>query len=164
MKPLKRRRIWLRRVLVAVVVVALPVSLAGCQSSAPGGEESHNRGGGDVRTDLEPLTKRFPALGTPRAAWWLGDILGDDRVPGPSTYRIRAVVELDSTVAENLRGRYSPAAVALPELDPRISVHVPDGGVATSDSLSAAFGDERWRSDAYLHANRPVLVLVSTGS
>lgn len=49
-----------------------------------------------VRTDAEPITKRFPSLGTPVTLHWLGAAAGQDSggVPGPTDVRIQALVEL----------------------------------------------------------------------
>ncbi|MCL2490908.1 MAG: hypothetical protein FWF36_09375, partial [Propionibacteriaceae bacterium] len=54
--------------------------------------KKHTRG--QRRTDLEPLTKRFPLLGSPVAAIWYSGQMGDDSIPGPTTYWIDAVVTL----------------------------------------------------------------------
>ncbi len=61
-----------------------------------------------MRTDLEPLTKRFSALGGPVSATWMSGTMGDARVPGPSTYWLDAIVELAPMRARDLRRDFTP--------------------------------------------------------
>lgn len=52
---------------------------------------------GPVRTDREPLVKRFPKLGNFIQAHWQGWILGDTGrggVPGPTDTAIQGLIEL----------------------------------------------------------------------
>ena len=69
--------------------------LAGCH--APVAEEERPATGIEnaaLRTDREPIEKRYPQLGAFTSVHRLGGTLGGDRVPGPSTYFIEAAVEL----------------------------------------------------------------------
>ena len=75
-------------------------------------------GDGTLRTDLEPLTTRFAALGAPVSAQWSSGTMGDSRVPGPSTYWIDAVVVVSPDVASRLAtsrsGRRMPPRIWFP--------------------------------------------------
>ena len=67
---------------------------------------AEKNGSDELRTDLEPLTSRSDAIGSPSSARWMSGTTGDDRVPGPSTYRIDAVISLDATTTESLRTEF----------------------------------------------------------
>src|SRR5262249_36335117 len=94
----------------AVVFVAL-ATLVGCGGDmhAPErtGAVTTTVQADQIRHDCEPLTKRFPAIGHPISARWMGGSLGggshsrvSDFVPGPTDYWIDAVIELESDTAD----------------------------------------------------------------
>lgn len=95
---------------------------------------------GQLRTDLEPLTKRFPALDTPEQVRWLSGTYGDGRAPGPSTYWIDAVITLSQNKTDELK-----------------TFH-------TSAGLDKAFSHDTWVVKAYLVPDDHRLVLVATGT
>ena len=76
----------------AAAVIGLAV-VDGCQAPA---EERPATGieNATLRTDRQPIEKRYPQLGAFTSVHWLGGTLGSDRVPSPSTYFIEAAVEL----------------------------------------------------------------------
>ncbi|MFE7505286.1 hypothetical protein [Promicromonospora sp. NPDC057488] len=120
-------------------------------------------GDGELRTDLEPLTERFPALGTPTGAEWMGGTLGD--APGPSTYWIDAVVELDPAVADELRATYAPVEVSTPpDVVSAIEERIPDGTWLSSDELDAAVSGSGYSTDVYLERTGSFVVLTAIGS
>ncbi|WP_020013659.1 hypothetical protein [Promicromonospora sukumoe] len=120
-------------------------------------------GDGELRTDLEPLTKRFPALGTPVGAEWMGGTLGD--APGPSTYWIDAVVEVDPAVADELRATYLPEEVSTPpDVVSAIEERIPDGTWLSSDELDAAVSGGGYSTDVYVAQDEPFVVLTAIGS
>ena len=126
-------------------------------------ETPGKNGTGEVRTDLEPLTKRFSALGTPVAATWLSGTVGDDDVPGPSTYWIDAVVRLTPDAASALRA-HSPAPTSeTPAVEDGVRSALPSGGLLRSDALDAAFAQGSFRAKAYLSADSDTVVLVALG-
>ncbi|MGH3924653.1 MAG: hypothetical protein ACRDTT_17630, partial [Pseudonocardiaceae bacterium] len=59
------------------------------------GTEAQKSGSGELRTDEEPLTKRFSVLEAPLEVRWMSGTYGSSRNPGPSTYWIDAVITLD---------------------------------------------------------------------
>ena len=121
-------------------------------------------GTGEVRSDLAPLTDRFDALGDPVAATWASGTLGDDRVPGPSTYWIDAVVELEPAQAAALVEQYAPTPTQdLPQVVTDLDTSLPAGDLLAGDALDAAFTQDGFRADAYLDAAAGVLVLVAVG-
>lgn len=124
----------------------------------------------EVRHDLEPLTKRFAALGSPKSASWIGGAKSPDNstsrvdIPGPSSYWLEAVIELDPAVASGLRTKHiagQPSQPAQPEIRPALRPLVPESAYVRSDSLDAVFTVNNWYSKAYLDQDRPTLVLTS---
>lgn len=152
---------WLRILLVVLVGVLL----TGC-SLLPGGSGTE---GEDVpvknvdergmRTELEPLTKRFPALGQPVSAQWESGTLGDDRGPGPTSYWIDAVVELDPQVANTMRLDAQPPSGQRPDLTPDVAAEVPDGRLAAVPDLD----HDGWDAQAWLVEGTDTLVLSARG-
>lgn len=120
-------------------------------------------GDGELRTDLEPLTKRFPALGAPVGAEWMGGTLGD--APGPSTYWIDAVIEVDPAVADELRATYAPEAVSTPpDVVSGVQERIPEGTWLSSDELDAAVSGSGYSTDVYVAQDEPFVVLAAIGS
>jgi len=127
-------------------------------------ETPGKNGTGEVRTDLEPLTKRFSALGTPVAATWLSGTVGDDDVPGPSTYWIDAVVELDPEVARSLASETgAEETTEEPAVEDDLTASLPDGPLLAGPALDARFAESGFVTTAYLDVDDATLVLVSLG-
>jgi hypothetical protein len=83
-----------------VSALALTLGLAGC-TDGPVADPANGRltdgstmTAAAVRTDHEPLAKRFPKLGTFADAHWQGSLVGSTDVPGPSDVLIQGVVVL----------------------------------------------------------------------
>ncbi|TJZ49462.1 hypothetical protein FCH28_24440 [Streptomyces piniterrae] len=77
-----------RRTMLALGAVTV---LAACTSPAK------KAASGKVRTDAEPLERRFAALGSLSGAHWLGTVLGTDSrmsVPGPTDIRVVGTAQL----------------------------------------------------------------------
>lgn len=75
--------------------------LAACTSTPKRAE------GSEVRTDLEPLERRFAALGPLADAHWLGTALGIDSrmsVPGPTDVRVVGTAQLKAGTVAALTG------------------------------------------------------------
>jgi hypothetical protein len=152
------------RHLAGLLALALAL-LSGC-SLVPSGSDD----GGDgpvknvdergLRTDLDPLTKRFPAIGQPTSATWESGTLGDSRAaPGPSTYWIDAVVALEPQVATTLRSTSSDAGPAGPDLVQAVAEEV-DGESYRKVALT---GPQMWQVDAWLVDDSDVLVISARG-
>jgi len=98
-----------------LVAVALVLTLTGCTSLATRtrATERATMATLQVRTDLEPISKRFPALGEITQAHWHGSVPGRDSggVPGPTDVHIQALVTLsaDSRAATAARYTWQPA-------------------------------------------------------
>ncbi|MCP3811861.1 hypothetical protein NLX62_05895, partial [Mycobacteriaceae bacterium Msp059] len=99
---------------ISAIAVTASVSLGGCG----GGEASRHATTelaletSQIRHDLEPLDKRFPAIGNPNAATWISGTVGAQTgsrvtVPGPSVYWIEAIIKLEPTTADTLRSNYA---------------------------------------------------------
>lgn len=128
------------------------------------GAAAQKNGSGERRTDIEPLTSRFSALGTPESAIWMSGTYGDPDVPGPSTYWIDAVVQLAPATARELRRDYAPQPTdETPDVVDGIGADLPDGPLLTSDRLDAAFTEGRFSAVAYLAPDSDSVVLVALG-
>lgn len=149
-----------RRVLAVALAAAL---LVGCQVEAS--EPAAKSGTGELRTDLEPLVKRFPTLATATGARWMSGTFGRADVPGPSTYWIDAVVALEPSEVERLVSAHAPTASGeKPEVIEELREQLPHGPFLTGDALDAAFRLEEWRVDSYLDRESGELVLIAMGT
>lgn len=153
------------------IVAALCVSItASCQATTENEEgrvstEAQKSGSDELRTDKEPLTKRFPVLEAPLEVQWMSGTYGDARNPGPSTYWIDAVITLDDGQIDELTAAYSPASTGqTPSVVNGMKEHLPPGPFQTSDGLNAAFKEGDWWARAYLDPQSNKLVLVATGT
>jgi hypothetical protein len=137
-----------RALAAAVAAVAFAgLGLAGCtsgESTAPVSaplptKPSFSKGDvGALRTDTEPISKRWPKLGTIISAQWYGGILGDPRVPGPSTYWVDAVVELEPAVMEALRAKAGTLKAESPDIVDELVPKLPPGPFSRSGALDLA--------------------------
>lgn len=151
------------RLALVALLGAVPLLAAGC--SAPTEQATPAKEGvGGLRSDLSPLTDRFDALGEPVAATWASGTLGDERAPGPSTYWVDAVVELEPAQAAALVAQYAPAPTEdRPRVVADLDASLPAGDLLGGDALDAAFTQDSFTADAYLDAAAGVLVLVAVG-
>jgi len=149
-----------RRLTAAALVL---LTTTACGSPQPRGTTTPPKSGtGELRTDLDPLTKRFPLLAEAETARWMSGTLGDDRVPGPSTYWIDAIVTLPgATVAEISKGVREDTTT--PAVVEGLQEHLPEGPFLTGDSLDEAFSGQGWSATAYLAKNTNTVVLVTMG-
>lgn len=119
-------------------------------------------GTGEVRHDLEPLTKRFSALGTPLSATWMSGTLTSD-TPGPSTYWIDAVMTLDPEVAQGLREVASAAATDAPGVPRPVKTAIPAGNLLRGPALDAKFAQGQFRAQVYLVEGSDTVVIAALG-
>lgn len=141
----------------------LALALAGCGGGSgpqPPTEPTKSVDERGTRTDLEPLTSRYPDLGDPVSATWQSGTLGGDRTAlGPSTYWIDAAVTVEPEVADSLRSQASS--------DPGPQMAVVDVvrdevGDAELDPVTLA-GPEGWHVDAWVAADRDVVIVSARG-
>jgi hypothetical protein len=119
-----------------------------------------------VRHELGPLASRFAQLGTPVSASWVTwNSSGiDDRVPGPSTYWLDAIVHLDPVTWLRLKTQYDPTDQGhRPDVQALLRSELSKGPFLTSAALDLAFTTPILASYAYLDAATNDLVLISTG-
>lgn len=156
------------------VILTLAVAVAGttvsCQEPADqGGQtrvtEAQKSGTGELRSDTEPLTKRFPVLAGSFGAQWMSGTYGNPDHPGPSTYWIDAVITMSPDQIGNLRSTYHPEPTnETPAVVAGLKEQLPPGPFLTGDALNKAFRHERWWASAYLDPQAGKLVLVATGT
>jgi hypothetical protein len=175
-----RRSVAARLSTAAVVVVAaLGIGAAACGTPGEGGRTregddvtttngppaAEKHGTGELRTDVEPLTKRFSALEDPGEVRWMSGTYGDPDAPGASTYWIDAVITLDADRVRALTTAYSPQSTSeTPAVVDGMRDQLPPGPFQTSAALDAAFNEEDWWATAYLDPQARRLVLVATGT
>jgi|SRR6478735_153593 len=163
------RRVTAVTMSVTAALLALTTTACGTSSPTPPNDRTRSTvsattktGTGEVRHDLDPLTKRFTALGAPVSATWMSGTLGGE-APGPSTYWIDAVVRLTPDAASALRA-HSPAPTSeTPAVEDGVRSALPSGGLLRSDALDAAFAQGSFRAKAYLSADSDTVVLVALG-
>ena len=119
--------------------------------------------GGPVRTDLAPLTRRFPALGDPEAAHWQSGTLGDARAPGPTSYWIDAVVQVPAGTAVELRERAADQPRSAPTVADGLAGQLPEGQWLGGDGLDREFATGGFAGQAYVHCDADTVVLVVQG-
>ncbi|PRC41838.1 hypothetical protein C6A85_000000113570 [Mycobacterium sp. ITM-2017-0098] len=135
------------------MVVAL--AAAACSTSPPPAEPPV-----EIRSDTEPLTTRFPAIGTPDAVTWVTWNSASSDVPGPTTYWIDAVVTLPPQTTTALVTTFQPAADGkTPSVHDMLRSAVPPRPFLTGTALDAALSTSGWVASAYLDRERNQLVL-----
>jgi hypothetical protein len=172
----RRHRLAPRATVVATVVVVVAGLLAGCASSpspdrttaasASVSDSATRSGTGEIRHELGPLTDRFPQLATALSATWMSGTMGDERVPGPSTYWIDAVVVLDEAGYAELRALApgeagSDAEAELPDLDAGLDDALPPGPLVRSSALDDAFSQDGRSTQVFLDDATSSVVLTS---
>lgn len=83
-----------------VLALSLATVLVACTSTAKSTD------GNEVRTDSEPLERRFATLGPLSDAHWLSVVLGtpDSRVPGPTDFRVVGFAQLRAGAVASIVG------------------------------------------------------------
>ena len=171
MTPARRVTAVTTAVTMSVTTALLALTTAACSTSSPTPTNDRTRstvsaatktGTGEVRHDLDPLTKRFTALGTPVSATWMSGTLGGD-APGPSTYWIDAVVRLSPEAASALRADSPTPTTETPDVEDGVRSALPTGQLLRSEALDAAFAQGSFRAKAYLAADSDTVVLVALG-
>ncbi len=124
----------------------------------------HTKPSGPVRTDLAPLTRRFPELGVPVSASWQSGALGDDRVPGPSSFWIDAIVTLAPETAQKLRSSGSLEPADTPEITEDLRKALPPGPWLTGTDLDRLVsGGKDYYSHTFIAKDSDVVVLIAEG-
>jgi predicted small lipoprotein YifL len=104
----------------AITVAVVLLTLTACTRSGPAERQPTERATtmstSIVRTDREPIVKRFPRLGDLVAVHWQGSAAGSDTggAPGPTDVHIQAIVSLrpGDVAAALSRYEWSPAPAA----------------------------------------------------
>ncbi len=123
-------------------------------------------GDGKVRTDLPPLAKRLPVLAKAKSVRWVGGVMGDPAMPGPSLYWIDAVVEPDAALQGSILALQGWVKASLPEdLHASLRALLPGQrqGFETAPSLNALLSHGAWQSQACFQRDSGVLVLTALG-
>lgn len=139
----------------------LGLGLVACSPERDGDTGKQIDGG--LRHELEPLTERIPVLTDAEAAIWVSGTLGDDRAPGPSSYWIDALVDLDEATCAALAGLKALPATLPTDIHEEILPHVPQIVFSTSSELDAFFSHEGWQTHAFVAMGEPRVLLLIQG-
>jgi hypothetical protein len=148
------------------IALALALTVAGCQSDDTTGSDMTSAiETAEVRTDHKPIADRFPQLGSFVESHWVGGRLGDDGIPGPSTYFIEAVVTLNADEVALLAGRYDFSRTPAPPQPPSSLAPFIQGGSAwyTSAELESGFGPSDWVSNVFVRLDDGVAYISARG-
>jgi hypothetical protein len=147
--------------LIIMLVALLPT--VGCGPATGPDEAASKTGTGELRTDPEPLRKRFPELGATFEARWMSGEYGSGRAPGPTTYWIDAVITLPSDRVADLTAEFAPADTSdQPAVVDGLRSQLPAGPALTGPALDRAFAPAEGATRAFLYRTDSTLVLVST--
>jgi len=125
---------------------------------------AEKNGTGELRSDLEPLVDRFGAIGAPLSAVWMSGTTGDDRVPGPTTYWIDAVIILDPATAAALRADFGATLTdESPGVVEGLSENLPAGPLLTSPELSDHTNGGGFGGQAFIAVDSDELVIIKVG-
>ncbi|MFJ2368048.1 hypothetical protein [Microbacterium sp. NPDC087665] len=148
---------------VLLLVVALGVS--GCASPTPqptetsrGSEAAVKSGDMELRTDLEPIAKRYPQLSTVESIEWMGGTTGETDL-GPSTYWIDVVAVLPADEFDALLASTDVETIDAPPLVDGMSEKVPAGPFVGSDELDAQFSAGGYTATVALDPQTRTVVL-----
>ncbi|MDO5736589.1 MAG: hypothetical protein Q4P15_08965 [Propionibacteriaceae bacterium] len=117
----------------------------------------------ELRTDLAPLVTRLPKLADVDSAQWMGGILGDRSVPGPSTYWLDAVVVLDEKTLKETASLPGLVTVDPPVVVRGLKASMPKGNLRRSETLDDFFTIAPWRVEAWLAEEEGQVVLFIVG-
>lgn len=163
------------RIVSALVAVAAGLTLTACEPAEPITRDpapahptaaaqysSPKNGSGELRTDVEPLLTRFPTLSATTEAQWMSGTMGSNRVPGPSTYWIDAVVTLPAAEHAELEDQGPLTPGALPaDFSPELMDSLPDAELRGSTALDAVFSEGGFASTVLLADDGVTLVLLT---
>jgi hypothetical protein len=143
--PQSRDVIVPQRVATGVLLLVVALGVGGCASPTPqptetsrGSEAAVKSGDMELRTDLEPIAKRYPQLSTAESVEWMGGTTGETDL-GPSTYWIDAVVVLPADDFDALLASTEVEAIDAPPLVAGMSEKMPAGPFVGSAELDAQF-------------------------
>ena len=152
-----------RRTATMVLACAVLVgsSLTACAPDAAPPVEKN--GDGTLRTDLGPLLTRVPRLAAATSALWMSGTLGSDRVPGPSTYWLDAVVALDDATLQEVSALPGLEVAGSPAVVAGLRASMPEGDLQRSDALDRYFTAPPWYVQAWLARDSKQVVLLVEG-
>ncbi|MFD9691081.1 hypothetical protein ACFWXO_35565 [Kitasatospora sp. NPDC059088] len=106
-----------RRARTLILLSAVALFAAGCASDRTRAESEDRRSvpatptatatTAQIRTDVDPLKRRFPQLGELSGAKWVGQTLGKDSgsgVPGPTDVSLDGVVHIEPATLASITG------------------------------------------------------------
>lgn len=151
-----RRLVAVLLCLILLVTACTPMTVTGSRT------DRAKLGDATLRHDIEPLTKRFPALKTPIEATWMSGELSDN-VPGKTIYWIDAVITLDAEALATLPLDGLVTATTIPDVRRELRGALPQGDLLTSPRLNGALSTETWGVTAYLTPDHAQLVMNCVG-
>lgn len=156
------------RTRLVVFALLLPVVLAtaGCTPAAESsprepssaGTTAPKTGDGELRTDLEPIAKRYPQLSEAESVAWMSGTTGTSDI-GPATYWVDAVVVLPATQMDALLDIKDLVEIDSPVLVEGVASNLPSGPFFGSPTLDALFAENGYGATVALDPKTRTVVL-----
>ena len=155
-----------RRQALAAAVTGLCLAglVAGCAGKSDQDKQRDRIEEAQPRTDVEPITKRWPQLGGIQQAHWVGGTLTSDGSPGPSSYFIEAVVILAPADLARLTSQhhFSPAPTR-PDPPASLRPHLREGNWLSDAEVDQAFSPPNWVSHIYVQPDNALAYISAKG-
>ena len=148
------------RLLSAVAVaVVVGTALSGC-SDTPSTNEGE-AASAEMRTDIEPLAGRLPALGSDFTAQWFSNTTFDQRASGPSSFWINALVTPANGVEHLIDG--GSLTPSTPDVRDQLAEILPECEWESSTDIDRAWGPLDWDTNVWFCQERDQLVITMAG-
>lgn len=149
--------------LCGALALSLALLLSSCSEPEDVTEDGVVKSGtGELRTELDPLVERLPALADVVGAEWMSGTLGGG-APGPSTYWIDAVVTLDEATLQEVMALPDLQAAEPPQVVSALQTSVPEAEFQQSSVMNSYFSDPGWYVEAWLAPDEGTVVLLILG-
>ena len=114
-----------------------------------------------LRTDIEPLMGRLPALGNDFTAQWLSNTTYDQSGPEPASYWIHALITPTDGVAGLIDG--TALTPGTPDVREQLSELLPECDWEFAEEVSRAWGPLDWETHVWFCQEQDQLVITLTG-
>lgn len=160
--PITRRQV-LAAAVTGLYLVAVGF-VAGCGGTSDQEKQRERIEEAQPRTDVDPITKRWPQLGGIQEAHWVGGTLTDDGAPGPSSYFVEAVVVLAPADVARLTSQHHFApAPTRPDPPASLKPYVREGNWLSDGEVDQAFTPPQWVSQIYVQPDNALAYISAKG-
>ncbi|GIH10908.1 hypothetical protein Rhe02_89750 [Rhizocola hellebori] len=123
--------------------------MAACSPAASAPRTDPSASTPALRTDRDPLTRRFPGLGNFAQAHWQGWPASDPNVIGPTDIMIQALVVLSKEDLATIKGRYIFRPGSPPDAQVKVNEALRPYLPAAADWQSNADFERHVKTEAY---------------